>query len=96
MPSPVRGLRHAHGWTVEDLAARAGISARTIYNIEGGHRQPHRSTRRLLALALNCQLEELAPEQPPGMLPDDARPAANPGAVTAHHAGVGGGDAYSA
>jgi transcriptional regulator with XRE-family HTH domain len=61
----LRQLRQAQGLTVEDLASRAGISSRTIYDVEGGYRQPHRATRRVLALALDCRPEDLAPEEVP-------------------------------
>jgi transcriptional regulator with XRE-family HTH domain len=57
--SVLRELRQARGWTVEDLASRAGISSRTIYDLEGGYRQPQPATRRVLALALRCNPGEL-------------------------------------
>ena len=57
--SPLRRLRQANGWTVEDLASRAGISARTIFGLEGGYHRPHRATRRVLAIALGVDPSEL-------------------------------------
>lgn len=35
--SMIRAVRHRLGWTQSDLAARAGISQRTVSAIEGGH-----------------------------------------------------------
>lgn len=55
----MRELRQERGWTIEDLASRAGVSSRTIYDIEGGHRQPHRATRQVLAHALGRDPEAL-------------------------------------
>jgi len=52
----------------EELAALAGLSPRTIYNIEHGLRRPHRATRSVLAAVLGCELADLAFNRngPPG------------------------------
>jgi DNA-binding XRE family transcriptional regulator len=49
----IRAARQAMGWTQNDLAAKAGVSARTIHAIEKGRpcrqatkRKIHRSRRR--------------------------------------------------
>jgi tetratricopeptide (TPR) repeat protein/DNA-binding XRE family transcriptional regulator len=48
--SLLRGLRHRARLSQEELAARAGLSERTVRNLENGHaRIPHRDTARLLA-----------------------------------------------
>jgi transcriptional regulator with XRE-family HTH domain len=52
-------LRLAAGDSREVLAARAGLSARTIYAIELEGVQPQRATRRVLAEALGCEPEDL-------------------------------------
>lgn len=59
--SPLRELRLRKGWSAEDLASRAGVSGRAIYDIEGGYRQPRRATRHVLAQALGCDPAELTP-----------------------------------
>jgi transcriptional regulator with XRE-family HTH domain len=72
--SPLYRLRSARGWSIEELAARAGISPRTIYNAEVGARQPQRATRRVLALALGCSPEDLKTSDA-GAPTTDASPA---------------------
>jgi len=44
----------------EELAALAGLSPRTIYNLEYGLRRPHRATRFVLAAVLGCEPGDLA------------------------------------
>lgn len=63
--SRLRELRLARGWTIEDLASRAGTSSRTIYSIEGGEHRPQRATRQVLALALGCRPEDLETNEAP-------------------------------
>lgn len=48
----LRRLRVAAGCTQEELAGRAGLSDRTVRDMERGHRRPRPSTLRLLARAL--------------------------------------------
>jgi len=47
----IRAARQALGWTQNELAARAGISARTIHAIEKG-RPCRQATKRRILLAL--------------------------------------------
>jgi transcriptional regulator with XRE-family HTH domain len=49
----VRRLRKERGWTQRDLAAKAGTTQYTISEIELGHRDPHPTTLRKLAQALD-------------------------------------------
>jgi transcriptional regulator with XRE-family HTH domain/tetratricopeptide (TPR) repeat protein len=52
LAAELRRLRLAQGLTQEELAARAGLSDRTVRNIERGHRRPRLPTLRLLGTAL--------------------------------------------
>jgi transcriptional regulator with XRE-family HTH domain len=52
-------LRTAHGLSREELAALAGISARTLYDLEHGLTRPLRSTATVLAAVLGCSADEL-------------------------------------
>jgi transcriptional regulator with XRE-family HTH domain len=45
----IRAARQAHGWTQNDLAIRAGISARTIHAIEKGRPCRQATKRRILS-----------------------------------------------
>lgn len=55
----LKQIRQAHGMTQEELAARSGVSVRSISDLERGiSRFPHKDTVQLLADAL-----ELAPEE---------------------------------
>ena len=47
----IRAARQAIGWTQDDLAFRAGISARTIHAVEKG-RPCRQATKRRILLAL--------------------------------------------
>jgi transcriptional regulator with XRE-family HTH domain len=55
----MRQLRLERGWTVEDLASRAGVSARTVYSIESRAHRPRRATARVLGIALGCDADDL-------------------------------------
>ena len=60
-PHPtVEDRRAALRLSREELAALAGLSPRTIYNLEHGLRSPHRATRAVLAAVLGCESAELA------------------------------------
>ncbi len=48
----IRAARQAHGWTQNDLASRAGISARTIHAVEKG-RPCRQATKRRILVALS-------------------------------------------
>jgi len=54
-------LRHARSLSREELAAVAGLSPRTIYALEVEGVRPQRATRRVLAIALGCAVDELTP-----------------------------------
>lgn len=51
----LRAIRQANGWSLDELAARSGLSASTISRIETGHRSI--SLDVLLALARGLQVE---------------------------------------
>src|SRR3954453_8420994 len=61
-PCALEVMRRARGLSREGLAATAGVSARTIYNIEVEGRAPRRATKRVLCLALGRTLEEVFPD----------------------------------
>ncbi|MDO1445574.1 helix-turn-helix domain-containing protein [Rhodocytophaga aerolata] len=52
-------LRKGKGMSQEQLAEKASINLRTLQRIESGETEPRGQTLRLLALALDCPLEEL-------------------------------------
>ena len=52
----IRAARQALGWTQNELAAKAGISARTIHAIEKG-RPCRQATKRLILNALGVPWE---------------------------------------
>src|SRR5579885_748242 len=57
----LRGHRVAAGWTQEELAERAGLSARTVSDIERGVKAvPRKDTVQMLATALGLPPEERA------------------------------------
>jgi transcriptional regulator with XRE-family HTH domain len=77
--SDLRTYRLAQGLSRERLAAKAGLSARTIYGIEREGRCPNPATRVVLAAVLDCEPDDLAhngrdPEanRVPGKASDDA------------------------
>jgi DNA-binding XRE family transcriptional regulator len=52
----IRAARQAMGWTQNDLAARAGVSARTIHAIEKG-RPCRQATKRKILITLGVPWE---------------------------------------
>ncbi len=44
----IRAARQAHGWTQNELAERAGVSARTIHAVEKGTRCRQATKRQIL------------------------------------------------
>jgi transcriptional regulator with XRE-family HTH domain len=55
-------LRYAKGYTLRELAERAGVSFFTIWSIEQGRtKRPHPGTLMKLAHALAVEPEELLP-----------------------------------
>jgi transcriptional regulator with XRE-family HTH domain len=63
----VQGLREAQGWSIEDLASRAGVSWRTVWDLERGHRTPRRATAYVLAHALGVRVEDILPLKTSGV-----------------------------
>lgn len=55
----VRGARQARGWTLDDLAARSGVSRRAVVNVEQGASSPSIDTLLKLARALGASLASL-------------------------------------
>jgi putative transcriptional regulator len=55
----VRSEREARGWTQAELAARVGVSRKTINTIENGVFVPSTLTAIKIALALNRRVEDL-------------------------------------
>jgi transcriptional regulator with XRE-family HTH domain len=60
----VRRLRSARSWTLDELAARSGISRRLIVQIEQAQANPSIGTLLRLADAFEVTLSELLPEPP--------------------------------
>jgi transcriptional regulator with XRE-family HTH domain len=58
-PLPLRTLREAQHWSQAELAAKAGVSEQTIWQIERSgtehRRRPHPSNRRAIAAALGVE-----------------------------------------
>ena len=84
----LRDLRMAAGLTRQELADRAGLSERSVRDIENG-RRPRVQDKTLLLLceALGCELADLAPDMAPsrpaaGDAPTDAAVDDAPGAAT--------------
>jgi transcriptional regulator with XRE-family HTH domain len=69
----VRRLRSARSWTLDELAARSGISRRLIVQIEQGQANPSIGTLLRLADAFEAPLAELLPE--PAVATAGMRPA---------------------
>lgn len=59
--SRLRAARLARGLTGEELAALAGVSLKTVYSAEAAGARPQRATRRVLAIALGCTVDEIFP-----------------------------------
>lgn len=55
--SQIRRLRKGRGWTLADLARRAGTSAPTLHRYEGGWDRFEVATLRKIAAALGARLE---------------------------------------
>jgi transcriptional regulator with XRE-family HTH domain len=55
----LRGLRQAHGWSLDALAARCHLSPSTLSRIETGHRRINLDQLVLLARALDTTLDQL-------------------------------------
>ncbi|MGI8594539.1 MAG: helix-turn-helix domain-containing protein [Solirubrobacteraceae bacterium] len=59
-------FRNERGLTREQLAARAGLASRTIFNIERQGVEPQRATLHVLAEALCCEVVDLLNGGGPG------------------------------
>ncbi len=74
----IRAARQAHGWTQNELAIRAGISARTIHAIEKG-RACRQATKRRILPALGVPWQQRGEYFPrvrsvrPAALPDEVQ-----------------------
>ncbi|MEZ4389035.1 MAG: helix-turn-helix transcriptional regulator [Candidatus Krumholzibacteriia bacterium] len=80
----VRDLRLARGLTRQSLADRAGVSARTVYNIERGQQQnPLEDTLLRLAAALECPVRDLIAGPPPSPPMPRPEPEPEPGPTAA-------------
>jgi transcriptional regulator with XRE-family HTH domain len=55
----IRALRAAHGWSLDDLAARSHLSASTLSRIETGHRRIALDQLTVIARALGSSLDQL-------------------------------------
>jgi transcriptional regulator with XRE-family HTH domain len=71
----LRRVRTDLGMSRERLAALAGLTPRTIYAIEIEGVNPHRATRKVLALALGVK--------PAHLFPNEERPAVRPDVLAA-------------
>ena len=60
----IRGLRVAHGWSLEELATRANLSASTLSRIETGRRRLALDQLVALARALDTSVEQLVEAAP--------------------------------
>jgi transcriptional regulator with XRE-family HTH domain len=55
----IRDRREAASWTLERLAAQAGVTSAALEAIEAGRRDPRFTTLRRLARALGCPVAAL-------------------------------------
>ena len=60
MDGRLRELRLAHVLTQDELAAKAGVSNKTVVDLEAGRTRPHQQTIRKLARAFGLTPRELA------------------------------------
>lgn len=56
----LREARERAGLSREDLARRAGVSSRQIYDIEHARCSPRRATRAVLAVAVGISRDQIA------------------------------------
>jgi transcriptional regulator with XRE-family HTH domain len=59
--TPLRRAREARRLTVKDVASASGISARTVSNAELARHEPHPSSKKLIAQALEMDPRDLWP-----------------------------------
>ncbi|MCX5413516.1 helix-turn-helix domain-containing protein [Streptomyces sp. NBC_00059] len=60
----IRALRAAHGWSLDDLAARCHLSPSTLSRIETGHRRIALDQLTVIARALGTSLDQLVESAP--------------------------------
>ncbi|MGF1338865.1 helix-turn-helix domain-containing protein [Streptomyces flavovirens] len=60
----IRALRAAHGWSLDDLAARCHLSPSTLSRIETGHRRIALDQLTVIARALSTSLDQLVEAAP--------------------------------
>lgn len=60
----LRAARQDHGWTLEDLAARAGMSPSTLSRLESGKRQATLALLLPLTRQLGLRIDDLLPAAP--------------------------------
>lgn len=75
----LRAARMRHGWTLEQLATRAGMSASTLSRLESGKRQANLELLVPLTRHLGIRIDDLLPE--PDRDPRVRRPAVSRGGV---------------
>lgn len=85
LPQKLQSARKQKGLTQEELAERAGVTARTIQRIESGETVPRAFTLKALAAALDLPedsfiAQDLPPQKPAVGLKNNEVPSALPGA----------------
>jgi len=80
----VRGLRKAHGWTLEQAAQQAGLARSTLSKIENGQMSPTYEALRKLAEGLKISVPQLF--TPPQRDQINGRMAMTRAGEGAHHA----------
>ncbi|WP_345628240.1 helix-turn-helix domain-containing protein [Rugosimonospora acidiphila] len=72
----VRALRHAHGWSLDELSGRSGVSKGMVVQIEGGKTNPSIGTLCRVADAFGVSVARLLePDQPEPVRVTDAASA---------------------
>ncbi len=61
MPT-IKELRQSKKWTQDELAAKSGVTARTISRLENRDTPPEKTTLRLLAIAFGLDPQTLIEE----------------------------------
>lgn len=60
----LRAARQARGWTLDDLATRAGVSASTLSRLESGKRQASLELLVPIVRRLGIRIDDLLPDEP--------------------------------
>ena len=61
----LRAVRRARGWTLDELASRAGMSVSTLSRLESGKRQASLELLLPITRQLGIRIDDLLPEQAP-------------------------------